>query len=41
MTVPEIARTMKISEGSVKMHLSRGLLNLRKTLAPRYEKEEL
>ncbi len=41
MTVPEIACVMRISEGSVKVHLSRGLLNLRATLTPALDKEEL
>ena len=39
MSVTEIARAMKISEGSVKTHISRGMQNLKERLAARSAKE--
>jgi len=39
MSVTEIARAMKISEGSIKTHISRGMHNLKERLAARSAKE--
>ena len=41
LSIAEIADVMKISQGSVKVHLARGLQNLRALLAPIWSEQEL